>query len=420
MNFNKLLKKWRYKYEDLNYIVSSYMSNQLSDEDMTLFLKRVCKKGLSVKETIYLTDIYIKSGTIVDLSRVTKPTVDKHSTGGIGDKVSLIVAPLVASLDIAVPKMSGRSLGYTGGTIDKLESIDGYRVELSEEEFINELNTVGMSIISQTQNITPADKKIYALRDITGTVESIPLIAASIMSKKIACGTNFIVIDLKVGAGAFMKNKREASKLVKYMKKIALHYNKKLTCVLTRMDSPLGNTIGNALEVKEALEFFEGKWEKDLGAVVLTIATEMVALAKKITEAQAIALIKENIANGKAKNKFYEWIAYQGGNINTIDKPHKKLLIKTQNIGYIKNIDALKLGILARDLGAGRVNKDDLIDYAAGIVLLKNVGSNVIENNILAEVYYNKEIPNIESRVLDAFEIVENPVKEKDSIIMIL
>lgn len=420
MNFNKLLKKWRYKYEDLNYIVSSYMSNQLSDEDMTLFLKRVCKKGLSVKETIYLTDIYIKSGAIVDLSRVTKPTVDKHSTGGIGDKVSLIVAPLVASLDIAVPKMSGRSLGYTGGTIDKLESIDGYRVELSEEEFINELNTVGMSIISQTQNITPADKKIYALRDVTGTVESIPLIAASIMSKKIACGTNFIVIDLKVGAGAFMKNKREASKLVKYMKKIALHYNKKLTCVLTRMDSPLGNTIGNALEVKEALEFFEGKWGKNLGAVVLTIATEMVALAKKITEAQAIALIKENIANGKAKNKFYEWIAYQGGNINTIDKPHKKLLIKTQNIGYIKNIDALKLGILARDLGAGRVNKDDVIDYAAGIVLLKNVGSNVIENNILAEVYYNKEIPNIESRVLDAFEIVENPVKEKESIIMIL
>lgn len=420
MDIDKLIKQKKYTYEELKFIVDSYMNNTITDEKMTLFLKRVCKKGLSIKETIYLTDIYIKSGSVVDLSNVKYPTVDKHSTGGIGDKVSLIVGPIVASLDIAVPKMSGRGLGYTGGTIDKLESIDGYRVEISAEEFITELNDIKMSIISQTQSIAPADKKIYALRDITGTVDSIALIAASIMSKKIACGTKNIVIDLKVGKGAFMKKERDARKLVKYMKKIGEHYGKKVICVLTSMDTPLGKCVGNNLEVIEAMEFFDGKWSSDLSAVVLTIATQMVTLALNISEEQAIKLVKGVLQDGRARKKFYNWIEYQGGNINTIVKSCKKMLIKSKETGYIKDVDALVIGNLVRDLGGGRINKEDKIDYAAGFKLIKDEGDFVNEGDIIAEVYFNNMIADLETRALSAFTFSKRKVKPKQTVLMIL
>ena len=420
MDIDKLINKKKYTYDELKFIVDSYMNNTISDEKMTLFLKRVCKKGLSIKETIDLTDIYIKSGSVVDLSNVKFPTVDKHSTGGIGDKVSLIVGPIVAALDIAVPKMSGRGLGFTGGTIDKLESIDGYRVALTEEEFINQLNDIKVAIISQTDSIALADKKIYALRDVTGTVDSIPLIAASVMSKKIACGTKNIVIDLKVGKGAFMKKERDAIKLVRYMKKIGEHYGKKVICVLTRMDTPLGKNVGNNLEVIEVMEFFDGKWSLDLSGVVLTIATQMVSLALNKPEEQAMKLVKEVLKDGRARKKFYEWIEHQGGNINTIVKSCKKMLIKSRETGYIKDVDALIIGNLVRDLGGGRINKGDSIDYAAGFKLIKDEGDFVNEGDVIAEVYFNNMINDIETRALSVFTFSKKKVKPRETVLRIL
>ena len=420
MDIDKLINKRKYTYDELKFIVDSYMNNTISDEKMTLFLKRVCKKGLSIKETIDLTDIYIKSGSVVDLSNVKFPTVDKHSTGGIGDKVSLIVGPIVAALDIAVPKMSGRGLGFTGGTIDKLESIDGYRVALTEEEFINQLNDIKVAIISQTDSIALADKKIYALRDVTGTVDSIPLIAASVMSKKIACGTKNIVIDLKVGKGAFMKKERDAIKLVRYMKKIGEHYGKKVICVLTRMDTPLGKNVGNNLEVIEVMEFFDGKWSLDLSGVVLTIATQMVSLALNKPEEQAMKLVKEVLKDGRARKKFYEWIEHQGGNINTIVKSCKKMLIKSRETGYIKDVDALIIGNLVRDLGGGRINKGDSIDYAAGFKLIKDEGDFVNEGDVIAEVYFNNMINDIETRALSVFTFSKKKVKPRETVLRIL
>ena len=255
----KILKKLELKKklneEEITKIVNDFNEDKITKEEMAAFLKLVYKNGLSLEETFYLTKAMLNSGEIVDLSKVEKTVVDKHSTGGIGDKVSLIVGPIVASLDLAIAKMSGRSLGFTGGTIDKLESIPGYDVNISERKFINMLNKIGVSIISQTGNIAPADKKIYALRDVTNTTDSIPLIASSIMSKKIACGSNIIVIDLKVGSGAFMKNVRSATKLAKTMIKIGEYFNKKVICILTDMNSPLGYTVGNALEVEEVIEY---------------------------------------------------------------------------------------------------------------------------------------------------------------------
>lgn len=421
MNIDKLIKKFgKYKYAELEFIVNSYMNGSINDEKMTEWLKRVCKKGLSIKETIDLTDIYIKSGEVIDLSVLNRPTVDKHSTGGIGDKISLIVGPIVASLGICVPKMSGRGLGFTGGTIDKLESIDGFRVNLTKEEFLKQLSEINVGIISQTESIALADKKIYALRDVTGTIESTALIAASIMSKKIACGSSTIVIDLKVGKGAFAKNLKEARKLALYLKAVGKHYNRNVTCVLTKMDSPLGESIGNNLEVMEAMRFFDGSWNPDLGEVALSIATQMVHLSLNISEAEAIKKIKTSIEDGAARKKFYQWIEYQGGNINTIVKSCKKMVIKTKSSGYIKDIDALKIGSLVRDLGGGRINKEDKIDYAAGVKILKDIGTLVREGDTIAEVYFNNMIPNIESRCLEAFTYSPKQTKDKSSVIAII
>lgn len=421
MNIEKLIKKFgKYKYEELDYIVNSYLNGTINDEQMTRWLQRVCKKGLSLKETIDLTDIYIKSGEIIDLSSVIAPTVDKHSTGGIGDKVSLIVGPIVASLGVCVPKMSGRGLGYTGGTIDKLESIDGYRVNLTREEFIKELNEIGMAIISQTETIAVADKKIYALRDVTNTVESIPLIAASIMSKKIACGTKNIVIDLKVGKGAFMKDTKSARKLCNYMKAIGEKHGKKVVCILTRMENPLGNSIGNNLEVMEAMRFFDNTWEPDLGEVVFSIASEMVSLGLNIPLKDAVTQVKATLNDGRARKKFYEWISYQGGNINTVVKACKKMVIKSKSSGYIKDIDPIMIGNLVRDLGGGRLTKEDAIDYAAGVKIIKNIGTLVRDGDVIAEVYFNKIIPNIESRCIEAFSFSPKQTKDKEAVIMVI
>ena len=422
MNYDidTLINNKTYTYDELKFIIDGFMNGSINDEKMTLWLKRVCNKTLSIEETINLTDIYVNSGEKLDLSVLKCPTVDKHSTGGIGDKVSIIIGPIVASLGIAVPKMSGRGLGYTGGTIDKLESIDGYRTSLTKEEFLKELEEINMSIISQTESITPADKKTYALRDVTNTVESISLIAASVMSKKIAVGADAIVIDLKVGKGAFMKSLKDAKELAKYITKIGEHYGKRVKIVITSMDRPLGRSVGNNLEILEAMEFFDNKWSKDLGEVVLTIAAEMVKCAKNISYEEAMKQVRGAIADGSARSKFYQWIAYQGGDIKTVVKPCKRFVIKSNKKGYIKDIDALSIGSLVRDLGGGRKKKEDGIDHAVGVKLLKDIGDHVDEGEPLAEIYLNEIIPDIESRALSAFKFSMFKTKPKSTILMIL
>ena len=422
MNYDidKLINNKTYTYDELKFIIDGFMNGSINDEKMTLWLRRVCKKTLSIEETINLTDIYVNSGEKLDLSLLKRPTVDKHSTGGIGDKVSIIVGPIVAALGIAVPKMSGRGLGYTGGTIDKLESIDGYRTSLTKEEFLNELQTINMSIISQTESITPADKKTYALRDVTNTVESISLIAASVMSKKIAVGADAIVIDLKVGKGAFMKKLKEAKELAKYITKIGEYYKKRVKIVITSMDRPLGRCVGNNLEILEAMEFFDNKWSKDLGEVVLTIAAEMVKCAKNIPYEEAMKQVRGTISDGSARSKFYQWIAFQGGDIKTVIKPCKRFVIKSNKKGYIKDIDALSIGSLVRDLGGGRKKKEDGIDHAVGVKLLKDIGDHVDLEEAIAEIYLNEVIPDIESRALSSFKISAFKVKPKSTILMIL
>ena len=378
---------------------------------MTAFLKLIYKNGLSLKETIYLTQAMLETGEIVDLSKVSKKQVDKHSTGGIGDKVSLIVGPIVASNSLALPKMSGRSLGLTGGTIDKLESIPGYDVNLSERKFINLLNKVGMGIISQTASIAPADKKIYALRDITGTTDSIPLIASSIMSKKLASSSDIIVIDLKVGKGAFMKNIRSATKLAKTMIKIGEHFNKKVICILTDMNYPLGFAVGNAHEVLEAKDYFDGVREKRLDKVVKNIATYLIAYGKVMSIEDAKREVNTALNNNKAKEKFYEWIKAQGGKIKEMKINASVLYIKSPKTGYINDIDAQKIGELVKDLGAGRKHLNEQIDKNVGIKFEKTVGNKVNTGDTLAVIYYNKKIKNIENRLIDAYTI--SPRKKK-------
>ncbi|MDD3392982.1 MAG: thymidine phosphorylase, partial [Bacilli bacterium] len=313
--------------------------------------------------------------------------VDKHSTGGVGDKTTLVLAPLVASCNVLVAKMSGRGLGHTGGTIDKLESIKNFNVNLTLEQFKKQIEEIGVSITSQTGNLVPADKKIYALRDVSGTVDSIPLIASSIMSKKLASGADKIVIDVKVGDGALVKNTTDATKLAKIMINIGKKYQKEVICVLTNMDEPLGYAIGNGLEVKESIECLKGKGPKDLEELVVTLAVQMVTLAKNIDEKEAKKMIINNLHSGKAFDKFRQLIIYQGGDIDNIMVAPKVFSIKAVISGYVREINALKLGNLAKMIGAGRVNKDDSINLGVGFILSKKVGDYVEKDEELVKVY---------------------------------
>ena len=275
MKVNKVLTK-----EEITYMVNGYNDGKIDDKVMSKFLMNIKNNGLSYEEVFYLTDAMIKTGEILSLDKINRTVVDKHSTGGVGDKVTIILSPIIASSGLGIAKMSGRSLGFTGGTIDKLESIPGYKIKLTDKEFINAVNKIGVAVISQTSSLAPADKKIYALRDEIGAVESIPLIASSIMSKKIASGAKIIVIDLKVGEGAFMKNIRDAKKLAKYMIEIGKYFDRKVVCILTRMDSPLGYTVGNVLEVREAMDFFNGIYEPRLKELILTLSSYMIHLER--------------------------------------------------------------------------------------------------------------------------------------------
>ena len=404
-------------YEEIKYMVNSYVKNKISDHTMSEFLWAVYNNGLSIDETYYLTDVMIKSGETIDLSSLNKKVVDKHSTGGVGDKITLIVSPIVACAGVCVPKMSGRSLGLTGGTVDKLESIKGYKLKISKEDFINELKKVGCAVISQSDKIAVADKKIYALRDEIGAVDSIPLIASSIMSKKIASGSDVIIIDLKVGAGAFMKNVKDATRLAKTMVKIGKYYNKKVICTLSDMNTPLGKNIGNALEVKEVIDFFNGKYDKRLYELSVYISSLMISTAKGISFRKAKELVINLIESGHAKNKFKEWITYQGGDLKQLKDSANKYIVVSKTSGYINKVDSLNLAQLVYDLGAGRHKKTDKIDYAVGVILNKSIGEKINAGEILGVIYYNKKIRDFEDRFINSFKIEKKKKKVKKIII---
>lgn len=398
--------------EEINYVITNYLNNNIKDYQVSSLLMAILLKGMTDKEIINLTTNMLNSGEKLDLSDLGT-VVDKHSTGGVGDKTTLIVAPIVASCGVNVAKMSGRGLGHTGGTIDKLESIPGFNVTISTDEFFKQVKEIGISIVSQTNNLVPADKKLYALRDVTGTVESLPLIASSIMSKKIASGAKKLVIDIKVGTGALIKNIKDATKLAELMKTIGESHNIEVVCLITNMDIPLGQNIGNALEVREAIEILKDNKQGNLYDICVELSSYMVKLGLNISYEEAKNKVIANIQNGNSYEKFLEFIKHQGGNINNLPTSNNIYEVKSIISGYITNIDALELGKLSMSLGAGRCNLDDEIDYGAGIILNKTVGSNVEIGDTLMTLYTNKNLSENDLNT-NAFKIekkVDNNLK---------
>ena len=386
---SKKANKYELTKEELETIFMGYLNNKVKDYQMSAFLMAICINDMSDSEIFALTDIFINSGDILDLSFIDGIKVDKHSTGGVGDKTTLIVAPIVASCGVPVIKMSGRGLGYTGGTIDKLESIPGFKVDLTLEEIEKQAKEIGIVITSQTKDLAPLDKKIYALRDVTATTNSIPLIASSIMSKKIAGNADKIVIDIKVGNGALLKNMEDAKRLESLLIKIGTYYQKEVRTVISNMDRPLGHNIGNKLEVLEALDVLKGNVKGELLDLSLELASKMVSMGKEISEADAMKEVKDNLENGKAFDKFLEFVKYQYGDIDSLNIDAKVYNIKANKTGILKDINALSIAKLSESLGAGRKSKEDKIDYNAGIIIKKDIGDEIKEGDILATIYTN-------------------------------
>lgn len=400
MNIVDLINKKRLKDEltdsEIKYLINGYLSGEIKDYQMSAMLMAIALNGMSHDEVFSLTNYMALSGDRLDLTSLGNNVVDKHSTGGVGDKTTLIISPIVAACGVKVAKMSGRGLGHTGGTIDKLESIPGFSVNMSADELIHQVNDIGLAITSQTENVALADKKIYALRDVTGTVESIPLIASSIMSKKIALGTKKLVLDVKVGRGALMKTRKDATELAKLMIEIGKKYGIEVKCILTNMNIPLGKNIGNALEVMEAINVLKNQEEGNLKDLCVELATWMVSLGLGITYDRAKEMVLEKLVSGEAYNKFLELIMYQGGNIDALPKYTDGYQIKASNQGYLTKIDAYKLGILSMHLGAGRKSKEDTIDYGAGIVIHKKINDYINIGDVLMTIYTNKEIGGVD------------------------
>ena len=357
-------------YEELSYAFNGYLNKQIPDYQMSSLLMAIVINGMNLKETISLTDIFLKSGDQYNLREKMNNVVDKHSTGGVGDTTTLIIGPMCASLGLKMAKMSGRGLGFTGGTIDKLESIPGFRVNLSKNELIEQVSKVGFANCAQSDDLTPLDKVIYALRDVTGTTESIPLIASSIMSKKIALGAENILIDDKYGSGALMKTKEDAEILSDFLKKIGAYYETKVECLIDNMSNPLSQAIGNAIEVIEAINVLRGK-KCQLRDTCIEIVAKLLMMSEGITEFEAVKLAAGSIDSGKALNKFMEFVAHQGGNIENVYLSEKRIEVKAKHDGVIKNIDALGAAKLAAKLGASKMTLDDTIDYSVGIYLKK-------------------------------------------------
>lgn len=382
--------------EEIDYFVNGYTNGSIEDYQASAFIMAAFIKGLNDRETTELTMSMANSGDTIDLSGFGNLTVDKHSTGGVGDKTTLIVAPIAASCGCVVAKMSGRGLGHTGGTVDKLESIPGYKTSLEVREFINQVESIGISVIGQTGNLAPADKKIYALRDVTATVDSIPLITSSIMSKKIAAGSKNIVLDVKIGSGAFMKNVDDAETLANKMVEIGKLCGRNTAAILSNMDTPLGNAVGNLLEVAEAIEILKGNVKSDLYRVSIELAAVMISLVKKLGFSEARDIAIESVSSGKALNKMTEWISAQGGDVNFIDNASKYMT--ASNIipiiadfeGYISKMNAEKIGMSSLLLGGGRITKDDLIDHSSGIYINKKTGDYVSKGDLLCTLYSNK------------------------------
>ena len=433
MNILEIIEKKRDKKEltkeEIQFFITEYTNDNIADYQASALIMAIFLNGMTKKETTYLTMAMANSGEVLDLSKLQEIIVDKHSTGGVGDKVSLILLPLVASAGVPVAKMSGRGLGFTGGTVDKLESIPGYRTNIDMNTFVQNVEEIGISMISQTLNLAPADKKIYALRDSISCVESIPLIASSIMSKKIASGAEKIVLDVTVGSGAFMKNLEDAKELANEMIKIGELADRETVCVLTNMDEPLGISVGNNLEVIEAVEALKGNMPEDVKEVVLELGANMMNLAGKGNDVgKNKEILMENILNGKAFNKFLELVEKQGGNIEYLKDTSKfekaKYVEKIYSLeeGYIKSINAKEIGKLVCNLGAGRIRKEDKIDNAVGVKIKKKVGDYVKKGEEIAEIFVNKEnlVIQAQKRILEIFKYSSEKVERTKTIISVI
>lgn len=422
--YDLILKKKQGKElntEEINWMIKEFTEGRIPDYQMSAMTMAICFQSMDKRETFDLTMAMRDSGDVLDLSRIDGIKVDKHSTGGVGDKVSLVLTPIVASLGVPVAKMSGRGLGHTGGTIDKLESFSGFSTEISEEKFIDSVNTIGIAIAGQTANLAPADKKLYALRDVTATVDQMSLIASSIMSKKLASGADAIVLDVKTGNGAFMQKEEDAIALAKAMVDIGNRAGKQTVAVITDMDEPLGNAVGNALEIKEVIEALHGDGPEDLMEVVYALGTQMLLLAKRAEDEEiARNLITESIQERKALKKFAEFIENQGGNREEI--LHPDMLPKARYVipvlaeeeGCIERILAQDIGIACMTLGGGRENKESTIDHGVGIILTKKISDTVKKGETLALIHANSKEKAVlaSGLVKNAYQIAKEPAKK--------
>lgn len=430
MNIQEIIAKKRdgevLNREEINYFITKYIDGEITDYQAAALIMAIYINGMNKEETTALTLEMAESGDILDLSEVSKNVIDKHSTGGVGDKITLVLMPIIASLGIPVAKMSGRGLGFTGGTVDKLESIPGYKTEIDINTFIKDVNKIGISLIGQTANLAPADKKIYALRDTINCVSSMPLIASSIMSKKIAAGANKIVLDVTVGSGAFMKNKEDAIKLSNMMKDIGSLAGRETVCILTNMNEPVGYSIGNTLEIIETVECLKGNIPEDIKEIITTIGSYIIKLSGKGDDLEENKkLILENVQNGKAYNKFLELVQNQNGDIEYIKDTSKferaKYIIPviSEQEGFIEELNAEKIGKISVLLGAGRLKKEDSIDKAVGIVLNKKIADKVQKGEILAYIHADGEEKgkSLAEQLRKAYKISEIEI-EKDKIIL--
>lgn len=422
--YDLILKKKQGKElntEEINWMIKEFTEGRIPDYQMSAMTMAICFQGMDKRETFDLTMAMRDSGDVLDLSRIDGIKVDKHSTGGVGDKVSLVLTPIVASLGVPVAKMSGRGLGHTGGTIDKLESFSGFSTEISEEKFIDSVNTIGIAIAGQTANLAPADKKLYALRDVTATVDQMSLIASSIMSKKLASGADAIVLDVKTGNGAFMQTEEDAIALAKAMVDIGNRAGKQTVAVITDMDEPLGNAVGNALEIKEVIDALHGDGPEDLMEVVYVLGTQMLLLAKRAEDEEiARNLITESIQERKALKKFAEFIENQGGNreeilhLDMLPKARYVIPVLAEEEGCIERILAQDIGIACMTLGGGRENKESTIDHGVGIILTKKISDTVKKGETLALIHANsKEKAVLASGLIkNAYQIAKEPAKK--------
>ena len=433
MNIQEIIAKKRDKQEltkeEIEYFVQEYVQENITDYQAAALIMAIYLNGMTKEETTNLTLSMANSGEVLDLSSIGKTVVDKHSTGGVGDKITIILMPIIASLGIPVAKMSGRGLGFTGGTIDKLESIPGYNTQMEMSKFIENVKKIGISIIGQTANLAPADKKLYALRDSISCVDNQALIASSVMSKKIAAGAEKIVLDVTVGSGAFMQTKEEAIEISKMMKNIGNLANRETVCVLTNMNEPVGKAVGNTLEIKEAIECLKGNIPEDIKQIILELGSQIIKLAGEGDNLEENKnKILENIKNKKAYRKFLELVENQNGDISYIENPEKFQKAKhiipvyAEKTGYIEKLDARKIGVISVHLGAGRIKKEDGIEHSVGILLEKKIGGKVQKGEILAYIHANDDEKGktaIED-IKTAYKIVENQVKEEKYILGII